>query len=261
MRKKKIEEIEMDSKLSVLIISISIILVFLVPARPVNAAVPSVNLPSSPVTIEVFYGGGGYFDMVLSNVSQGYDVTNKAYRGWCIDRRYEMPRSPATHQVTLFSSYYPPPVFISQNWSMVNYILNHKQGVSEDIQEAIWYFFNMVDGYTPPSATAKAIVNDALANGSNFNPEAGQVVAVICYTTVPYVQITIIEYLLPKSPRLAGDVNNDGIVDIYDAIQLAIAFQTKPGQTNWNPDVDLNADLVIDIFDAIIIATNFGKQV
>jgi len=251
----------MNSKLSVLIVSISIILVFLVRIGPVNAVVPSVNLPLSPVTIEVFNGGGSFFDIVLSKVPQGYDVTNKAYRGWCVDRRYLMPLSPATHQVTLFSSYYPPPGFIAKKWNMVNYILNHKQGVSEDIQEAIWYFINMMDGYTPPSATAQAIVNDALANGSNFNPEAGQVLAVICYTTVPEVQITIIEYFLSKGPRLAGDVNNDGTVDIYDAILLATAFQTKPGQTNWNPDADLNTDLVIDIFDAITVGTNYGKQV
>jgi hypothetical protein len=250
----------MDSKLSVLIISISIILVFLVPIGPVNAVAPSINLPLSPVTIEVFNGGGSFFDIVLSNVPQGYDVTNKAYRGWCVDRRSLMPLSPATHQVTLFSSFYPPPGFASQTWNMVNYILNHKQGVSTDIQEAIWYFINMMDGYTPPSATAQAMVNDALQNGSYFNPEAGQVVAVICYTTVPELQIAIIEYLLSTGPRLAGDVNNDGTVDIYDAILLAIAFQTKPGQTNWNPDADLNADLVIDIYDAIIVASNYGKK-
>ena len=250
----------MDSKLSVLIISISIILVFLVPIGPVNAVAPSINLPPGPGTIEVFDGGGSFFDIVLSNVPQGYDVSNKAYRGWCVDRRYLMPLSPATHQVTLFSSLYPPPGFATQKWIMVNYILNHKQGVPTDIQEAIWYFINMMDGYTPPSSTAQAIVNDALANGSNFVPEAGQVVAVICYTTVPQIQITMIEYLLPKGPRLAGDINNDGTVDIYDAILLAIAFQTKPGNANWNPDADLNSDLVIDIYDAITVASNYGKK-
>lgn len=251
---------KMSSKLSVFIISLGIIFVFMVPIGPVNAAVPSIELPSTAVTVEVFNGTGSYFDTVLSNVPPGYNVTNRAYRGWCVDTRYDMPRSPNTTAVTLFSSYYPPPDLATQKWNSVNYILNHKQGNSTDIQQAIWYFINLKNGYTPHLPTAQAIVNDALQNGSYFTPEAGQVLAVICYTTVPEVQVTIIEYLLSNGPRLAGDVNNDGIVDIYDAIQVAIAFQTKPGQTYWNPDADFNADLVIDIFDAITVALNFGKQ-
>lgn len=251
--------IKMDSKLSVLIVSLGILFVFLIPIGPVKADVPSVELPSTAITIEVSNGTGSYFDTVLSNVPLGYNVTNKAYRGWCVDTRYDMPRSPNTSAVTLFSSYYPPPDLATQKWNLVNYILNHKQGNSADIQQAIWYFINLKDGYTPQLSTAQAIVNDALQNGSYFTPEAGQLLAIICYTTMPEVQVTIIEYFLSNGPRLAGDVNNDGIVDIYDAIQLAIAFQAKPGQTNWNPDADLNADLIIDIYDAITVAINFGK--
>ncbi len=249
----------MNSKLTAPIISICIMLVLILIAQ-VNAVTPNVNLPFTAVTIEVFSGYGSFFDMVLRNVPAGYDVSNRAYRGWCVDRRNNISFSPNTHQVNLYSSLYPPPGLGDQEWNMVNYILNHKQGAAADIQQAIWYFINLNDGYTPTRTTAKAIVNDTLANGANFVPQVGQVLAIVCYTMDTNSQITIIELHLSEGPRLPGDVNYDGTVDIYDAIVLATAFQTRPGKPNWNPDADLNADLIIDIYDAITVAANYGKQ-
>ncbi|MGD0495783.1 MAG: dockerin type I domain-containing protein [Candidatus Bathyarchaeia archaeon] len=58
---------------------------------------------------------------------------------------------------------------------------------------------------------------------------------------------------------LQGDINGDGVVDIYDAIQMAKAFNTAPGNPKWNPNADLNHDGFVDIYDAIILANNFGK--
>ena len=61
---------------------------------------------------------------------------------------------------------------------------------------------------------------------------------------------------------LAGDVNGDGIVDIFDAIAFAGAFGSTPSQPNWNPDCDFAASFgVIDIFDAIVLAGNFGARI
>jgi hypothetical protein len=58
---------------------------------------------------------------------------------------------------------------------------------------------------------------------------------------------------------IPGDLNGDGIVDIYDAILLASAFGSSPGSPKWNPNADINGDGVVDIYDAIILAANFGK--
>jgi hypothetical protein len=55
-----------------------------------------------------------------------------------------------------------------------------------------------------------------------------------------------------------GDVNGDGVVDIYDAITLAKAYNSSPGSPNWNLNADLNGDNVVDIFDAIILANHYG---
>jgi PKD repeat protein len=58
---------------------------------------------------------------------------------------------------------------------------------------------------------------------------------------------------------LAGDINGDGVVDIYDAIVLASAFNSTPSSPNWNPNADINHDGSVDIYDAIILASNFNK--
>lgn len=55
-----------------------------------------------------------------------------------------------------------------------------------------------------------------------------------------------------------GDVNADGVVDIFDAIILAGLFDEDSFSPNWNMNVDFNGDEVIDIYDALILASNFG---
>jgi len=174
------------------------------------AADTGLNLPSMPVRIEVSNGTESYFNTKLMDVPSGYDVTNGTYFGWCVDIRTEMARSPATHQVFLYSSIDPPGELADEEWDMVNYILNHKQGTAQDIQQAIWYFIHMDGNYAPTSTVAWDIINDALANGDGFIPGYGQTLAVICYPTIlfpgqPDVQVSIIEVentVIPEFPSV-----------------------------------------------------------
>jgi len=57
---------------------------------------------------------------------------------------------------------------------------------------------------------------------------------------------------------ITGDINADGTVNIVDLYQVAKAFQTNPGQENWNANADLNEDRNVNIVDMFIIAKNFG---
>ena len=188
---------------------LSIILAVIILAAPIIiagtlASEDPLKLPTDPVRIEVFDGAQAYFDTKLSDVPSGYTVSNGTYLGWCIDQSAEMARSPAQHTVQLYSSLSPPGELAHENWTMVNYILNHKQGDMMDIQGAIWYFINMVGNCSPPSSISQAIVNDALANGTGFVPSENQLVAVICYSLALFptdknVQMSIIEVTMPKS--------------------------------------------------------------
>jgi len=61
------------------------------------------------------------------------------------------------------------------------------------------------------------------------------------------------------STSVLGDLNNDGIVDIFDVVTVSIAFGSEPGDSNWNAIADLNNDGIVDIFDVVTVTSNFGK--
>lgn len=188
---------------SILMISTTLVLSFINALTVVgNASGYPIKLPLTPVTMVVYNGTDSYFRTLLSNVPLGYDVTDGEYLGWCADRRYIIPRGGVTHEVTLYCSCNPadlPEDIKDKEWDKVNYIINHKNGTMMDIQEAIWYFINMVDGYSPSTLEAWSMVNDALENGTGFVPRSGNVLAIICYPK-EVTQRTFIELYLPKPP-------------------------------------------------------------
>ncbi len=61
-----------------------------------------------------------------------------------------------------------------------------------------------------------------------------------------------------RAQPLVGDLNDDGHVDISDAIIAGNAFGSTPIDTNWNADADLNDDNVVNIMDLILLASAFG---
>lgn len=192
------------------------------------------NLPSVLVKIEVFNGTESYFDTKLMDVPSGYDVGNATYPGWCVDVTAVMTRSPATHMMRLYSSTNPPGDLASEKWDMVNYVLNHKQGIAQDIQQAIWYFIHMDSSYTPTSSVAWAIVDDAVANGNGFAPGYSQTVAVICCPVIlfpdhPDAQISIIEVTNPVIPEFPSLL----IPSVFmAAILLTVAIRKRAGMSH-----------------------------
>ena len=64
-----------------------------------------------------------------------------------------------------------------------------------------------------------------------------------------------------KLSDVLGDIDYNGIVDIVDIVIVALAFGSKPGDPNWNPDADLNNDDLVDIVDIVLVAIDFGELV
>ena len=58
--------------------------------------------------------------------------------------------------------------------------------------------------------------------------------------------------------RLAGDVNDDGHVDVRDFLRLSAHFG-KQDDALWS-DGDLNADLRVDVSDFLVLSRNFGRR-
>jgi len=67
-------------------------------------------------------------------------------------------------------------------------------------------------------------------------------------------------FLVELPSGFPSDINKDGIVNILDAILLANAFGSKPGESKWDPRCDINKDDVVNVLDAIILAANFGES-
>ncbi len=57
-----------------------------------------------------------------------------------------------------------------------------------------------------------------------------------------------------------GDLDENGIVDLFDLVTVVIAFGSTPSDMSWGARCDLNGDNVIDVFDLAIVAANFGKE-
>jgi hypothetical protein len=63
---------------------------------------------------------------------------------------------------------------------------------------------------------------------------------------------------------LRGDLTGpsglpDGKCDIIDVAFVAVAYGTRPGDPNWNPQADLNSDGIINIIDVATVAYDYGK--
>jgi hypothetical protein len=75
----------------------------------------------------------------------------------------------------------------------------------------------------------------------------------IPYQTIPG-RVTVVQ---PEPEFLPEDINEDGVVNIFDLIAVAQSFGL-PVPTN--PRADVNADGTVNIFDLIAVAQNFGKS-
>jgi hypothetical protein len=60
--------------------------------------------------------------------------------------------------------------------------------------------------------------------------------------------------------KMLGDIDGNGIIDIYDVVTTALSYGSKPGDPMWNEDADLAPDYgIIDIYDVVTVTAQYGK--
>ena len=86
-----------------------------------------INLPPDFVSMIVESGTDSHWNILLSNVPEGYDVTNGEYLGWCIQRGVAIDTG-VLLLAKLYCSYdyCKPEIWQDDDWDKVNYIINNK---------------------------------------------------------------------------------------------------------------------------------------
>ena len=59
--------------------------------------------------------------------------------------------------------------------------------------------------------------------------------------------------------KIIGDINGDGVIDIYDLTLVGTAYGSFEGDPRYDPEADLNKDGHVDMRDAIVVCRNYGK--
>jgi len=60
--------------------------------------------------------------------------------------------------------------------------------------------------------------------------------------------------------KMRGDVNGNGIVDIYDVVAVASIYGVVEGDPSWNPDCDLAPPWgLINIYDVVTVCALYGQ--
>lgn len=194
---------------------------------------PTVRLPTQLVTMRAVCGTESYFEMTLSDIPAGFDITNGTYRGWCVQKDIQMTQG-VSHTVLLFSSYdsQMPDSFRCENWDKINYVLNHKQGGRQSVQDVLWYYTNL--SQFPSDPDAQAMIADADAHGKGFIPHQGHLMALLI-EGVPVIQRTFLEFTLPPKLTLGdfvwNDINVDGIQDVGEPgiTGITVSLYTENG--------------------------------
>jgi len=60
---------------------------------------------------------------------------------------------------------------------------------------------------------------------------------------------------------LIGDVNHDNSVGLGDLTLFAVAYPSRQGSPNWNPECDVAPPYgIIDLMDLVTIAVHYGDH-
>lgn len=61
--------------------------------------------------------------------------------------------------------------------------------------------------------------------------------------------------------RIAGDIDGNGQVNVFDIMVLADSWNTTGEDANFDAKCDLDSDGAVNIFDVFIVAENWNRQV
>lgn len=219
-------------------------------------AAPWMIPPPSP------YGGQPVWELIGYLQTLGYDPTFHAFiRAAIATSPLVVPDVAVANVKTSKDGCKPMPTVPDSSFAKVNVTVMNKGNFTEDFNVTLYANSTVVGTQTVAGL-----------------PPGNQIVLDYTWNTTGWTHgnYTISAYAVPVPGEantadntytdgvikvvIAGDINGDGNVDIYDAILLAGAYNSGPGKPNWSPNADLKADDTIDIYDAIILANHYNQH-
>jgi len=144
--------------------------------------------------------------------------------------------------------------------AVYGYVFIHRvDGENVTAPAGLWVYAKYANDVVDNDTTSSVGAYDLTITGPPSGASIDLWVEETHVTTITLQYMTTLQLNLTVTVVILGDLNSDGIVDIYDVVIIAIAFGSKQGDSNWNPLADLNNDGIVDIFDVVIVAKNFGK--
>jgi len=185
----------------------------------ITSACIDINLPQGPVTLRVTHpGSNSYFNSQLKNVPDGYDINNGTFVGWCGDKDQTIKTNHDYTNTNLYSIYNSsmPSYLWHNNWSKVNYLLNHKiPNVNWwQVQYAAWYLLDFGDDGL--NNAGWSMVENASLYGDDYCPTYFDTIGIIA-DPGQNVQLHFFEFRL-VDPN--GDLDGDGIKNIDEDLNL-----------------------------------------
>lgn len=209
------------------------------------------NLPEHPVVvIHNQPGTASLFNIWFWGIGSGYDVADGTYPGWCIED-YPIPNVRDPGRVTMYCSYddaLPGNLQDEIPVPELNYLLNHQNGTWEEVQVAMWLLLGYETPSKPITPAAVAMKDAALANGGDFIPGPGQLIAIILYTGDGGIgpegfQETIIQVKIPGEPGGGDEACTPGYwkthFDRWEEYSPNHDFDTVFGTDYFDEDITL----------------------
>lgn len=234
-----------------------LILMLLIPNAAFLALIPTAKATTIPdvyvMPLYIWVGKvGRTFDVNVYLADAGASMSYEVY-GY----EFKLSFDPSMLEVVeIANGTYLPPYPDSYNWKMD---FDNGAGI-------IWVAVSILGHATPPDFTGGllATITFNATRGVTYpsqlscplhlydvklSNDAGFLIEPITVSDAVY-------YYAP----IRGDIDGNGIVDIFDVAVVALAFGSTPGYGEWDPRADLNADGIVDILDATIIGVNFNTE-
>ncbi|AXG05530.1 PKD domain-containing protein [Haloplanus rubicundus] len=95
---------------------------------------------------------------------------------------------------------------------------------------------------------------------SSWNDSTGSYDAVAYRVVVTDAMDRTASVTVRTPVRIAGDATGDGVVNIFDAVAVGRAWQSRRGDPGYTDAADLNNDGVVNIFDAVAIGRHWQNR-